>query len=169
MQKAGWFVLAAAGLALFGTGTATAGAQHFNKSLYSALYQTSVATADGHGTFPIGHDHHYGEFSFTVTQGHNGPEGTFEFNEKNLQAQNVQHFLVHPIDQLSIAGHTAHFEGALLWHGRHARVRVIATDDGEHHDSISVRVVATDGPDAGTVLYEVSGVLTSGGIHVHAS
>ncbi len=166
MKKAGWLVLSAAvGLALFGTGTAAVRAQQVIVSPLGAPHQNP--SADGRGEFPIGHDHHIGQFNFAVTLGHNGPEGSFEFNERNLHGQNVQHILVRPIDHLSIEGHTARIEGPTLWHDRHARVRVIATDDGEHHDSISIRVVATDGHDAGTVLYEVGGYLTSGAIHVH--
>lgn len=167
MKKAGWLVSSAViGLALFGAGATIARAQHAIVCLYGVPYQNP--SADGKGEFPIGNDHHVGQFNFAVTLGHNGPEGSFEFNEKNGRGQNVQHILVRPIDTLRIEGHTARIEGPTVWHDRHARVRVIATDDGEHHDFISIRVVAADGHDAGTVLYEVSGVLTSGAIHVNA-
>ncbi len=166
MKRAGWLAASAiVSLALCGAGATMARAQHTVVCLFGVPYQNP--SADGRGEFPIGNDHHVGQFNFTVTLGHNGPEGSFEFNELNLHRQAVQHILVRPIDNLSISGHTAHIEGPTLWHDRHARVRVIATDDGEHHDSISIRVVATDGHDAGTVLYEVGGVLTSGAIHVH--
>ena len=166
MKKTGWLVLSTAvGLALFGTGTTAVHAQHTGLNAYGAPYQNP--SADGRGEFPVGNDHHIGVFAFKVTLGHNGPEGSFEYNERNLHGQNVQHILVRPIDHLSIVGHTAQMEGPTLWHDRHARVRVIATDDGEHHDSLSIRVVAADGHDAGTVLYEAGGYLTSGAIHVH--
>ena len=166
MKKAIWgIVSAAAVLALFG-GTATVHAQHSPAT--PPVTQHRPAYAEGHGEFPVGTDHHVGQFSFAVTAGHNGPEGSFEFNELNGQRHVVEHLLVRPIDHLSIAGHTAQIEGATLWHNRHARVRVIATDDGEHHDSLSLRVVAVDGTDAGKVLYTAAGYLTSGAIHVYA-
>ena len=164
MNKATWGVLSAAVvLTLSGIETATVGAQHSPPTP-----PKPSASAYGRGEFPIGTDHHIGQFSFAVTAGHNGPEGSFEFNELNKPRHVVEHLYLHPIDHLSIAGHTAQMEGATLWHNRHARVRVIATHLGEHHDSLSLRIVAADGTDAGKALYEAGGVLTSGAISVYA-
>ena len=168
MKKAVWGVLSATvALALAGVGTtATVRAQHSPSGEVAAQFQPS--RADGHGEFPIGTDHHVGQFSFAVTAGRTGPEGSFEFNELNKPRHVVEHIVLRPVDHVAIVGHTAHIEGATLWHNRHARVRVIATDDGEHHDSLSIRVTAAEGTDAGKVLYAVEGVLTSGAIHVYA-
>jgi hypothetical protein len=165
MNKAVWGIFALAVLpALCGTGTSAVHAQRAAIGAYNAAPRNP--SADGRGTITVGKDHHIGQFSFAVTLGHNGPEGSFEFNEKNVPGQNVQHILLRPIDRLSIQGHTAQFEGATVWHDSHARVRVIAVDNGDHQDSLSVRVVATDGANAGKAVYEVGGILTSGEIHV---
>lgn len=167
MNKAVWGALSVvAMMALCGVGMATVRAQRATACKYRIMAQPS--TADGRGAFPVGHDHHVGQFNFAVTLGHNGPEGSFEYNEKNVPGQNIQHILLHPVDHLTIQGHVAQFEGATLWHDGHARVRVIATDNGEHNDSLSLRVVGTDKTNAGKVLYEVGGILTTGAIHVYA-
>ena len=165
MKKVGWGIFSmTVVLAVLGTGMATARAQHTTTSPFGAPYHTP--TADGRGEFPIGGDHHVGQFGFSVLLGRSGPEGSFEFNELNGQRRVVEHLLLRPIDRLTIAGHTAQMEGAVIWHNRRARVRVIVTDDGEHHDSISIRVAAVEGADAGKALYEAGGFLTSGAIHV---
>lgn len=161
--KQGW-MMAVVALMLFWTGATATRAQHHPDGKVAHHYYPSTT---GHGTFPIGHEHHVGQFEFSVSRSHSGVQGYFQFAELDANHHTVAHIFLHPVQHLSIEGHTARFDGTILWDGRHARVEVTAVDNGEHGDAISIRVTAHNAHGDVETLYEVGGIVGSGGIQVH--